>query len=282
MSTATQTVSDEELVFKALASPHRRRVLDMLRDGPRTTGAISDEFGELSRYAVMQHLGVLTDAGLVVVRRQGRERWNHLNAVGVRRVYERWVSRLAGAEAERLLALGRFVEGRDVPGPQGRGAAGPTEGGTMDKEFRTVRLEHEMRFDAPRERVFAALVDEQQKWFPYSYGQDRLKGIVFEKRVGGQTYEDWGDGAGIYYATVVYWDPPQAVATRGFLKDGITLEQWQMLETDGEATILKASTLAVGPISDEEAEGIRVHGHMKNFEDALHAWIEKGVAATPA
>ena len=72
--------SDDDL-WRALANPVRRRLLDALREGPRTTGQLSAAVPSLSRYAVMQHLGVLTDAGLVVARRRGRERFNHLNPV---------------------------------------------------------------------------------------------------------------------------------------------------------------------------------------------------------
>ena len=64
----------DEAVWRALSSPVRRRMLDVLRAGPRTTGRLASGFAELSRFAVMQHLAVLEGAGLVVVRRSGRER----------------------------------------------------------------------------------------------------------------------------------------------------------------------------------------------------------------
>lgn len=64
-------------VWRALADPHRRRILDALRAGPQTTGTLAHD-SELSRYGVMKHLSTLVDAGLVRVERRGRERWNHL------------------------------------------------------------------------------------------------------------------------------------------------------------------------------------------------------------
>lgn len=100
-------------VWRALGSPHRRALLDLMRDGPRTTGDLAAALPRLSRYAVMQHLGVLEEAHLVLVRRQGRERFNHLNAVPLRRVYERWVDTFADEAARAALALGRAVEGED-------------------------------------------------------------------------------------------------------------------------------------------------------------------------
>lgn len=96
---------DQDLVFKALANATRRRLLDHLRDGPKTTGALCVEFPALDRCTVMQHLRVLEGAGLVVAQRQGRERWNHLNAIPIKRIHDRWISHYASAAVERLDAL---------------------------------------------------------------------------------------------------------------------------------------------------------------------------------
>src|SRR5215208_6375718 len=106
----------EDRVLRALADPTRRSLLDLLRDGPRTTGALAGAFPEVTRFAVMKHLGVLTDAGLVVVRRRGRERWNHLNAVPLRQAYERWMAPYAEAAAVTSLRLKDFVEGATMNG----------------------------------------------------------------------------------------------------------------------------------------------------------------------
>ena len=71
---------DLDAVFKALANPARRRLLDALKDGPRTTGQLCEIEDGLDRCTVMQHLKTLEAADLILVRREGRERWNHLNA----------------------------------------------------------------------------------------------------------------------------------------------------------------------------------------------------------
>jgi DNA-binding transcriptional ArsR family regulator len=101
-------VSDEQ-VWKALSSPHRRAILDALRDGPMTTTALCEVLPELSRFAVMQHLGVLERAGVVLVRREGRERRNELNAVPIQRELERWLNSFQRATASRLLAFERHL-----------------------------------------------------------------------------------------------------------------------------------------------------------------------------
>jgi DNA-binding transcriptional ArsR family regulator len=97
--------ADLEPVWRALASPIRRGMLDLLRDGPRTTGDIAEGFPELSRFAVMQHLRVLEEAELVVPRREGRQRFNYLNPVPIQHVYDRWVVRYLQPWTEALVRL---------------------------------------------------------------------------------------------------------------------------------------------------------------------------------
>jgi len=88
-------------VFRALASPHRRSILDALRDQPLTTGMLCTQFSELDRCTVMQHLRVLAEADLIIVERRGRERWNHLNPLPIHAIHERWI----GPHAERAVAM---------------------------------------------------------------------------------------------------------------------------------------------------------------------------------
>lgn len=103
-------------VWKALADPSRRRLLDLLRNGPRTTGQLCEEFGEVTRFAVMKHLRVLESAGLIVVKREGRERFNHLNAVPLRLIYERWISPYEDLWAGRASRLKSRVESTHTKG----------------------------------------------------------------------------------------------------------------------------------------------------------------------
>lgn len=104
-----------DAVFKALADPTRRRILDLLREQPRTVGELSAAFaagrnGGLSRFAVTKHLGVLEDAGLVLTRKDGRRRWKHLNAAPLREMYERWVSPYADLWASSMSGVKRLAE----------------------------------------------------------------------------------------------------------------------------------------------------------------------------
>lgn len=101
-----------DAVFGALADPTRRRILDELRARPRTTGDLAAMFPGLSRFAVMKHLKVLSEAGLVIAKPQGRQVWNHLNVVPLRRAYERWVSPFADLWAASLENLRRAAEAK--------------------------------------------------------------------------------------------------------------------------------------------------------------------------
>ena len=99
-----------DFVFKALADGRRRQILDLLKDEPKTTGAICDHFTELDRCTVMQHLGVLEAADLVIAKRSGRQRWNYLNVAPVQEIYDRWISQYARPSVELLTRLKRDME----------------------------------------------------------------------------------------------------------------------------------------------------------------------------
>lgn len=106
--TATAAETDDR-VFKALADPTRRRILDLLRARPRMTGELCDAF-ETTRFAVMKHLRVLADAKLVLVRRTGRERWNVLNPVPIRQIARRWIRPFEAMRADALIRLKETLE----------------------------------------------------------------------------------------------------------------------------------------------------------------------------
>lgn len=99
----------DELVWKALADKTRRTILDLLRDSPRTTGEISRHF-DMSRIAVMKHMDVLEDAQLIFIRREGKFRWNYLNAAPIQQIYERWVKPYEAHWASQGIQLKNYVE----------------------------------------------------------------------------------------------------------------------------------------------------------------------------
>lgn len=99
-----------DTLFKALGHRTRRQILDLIKDGPRTTGALCEVLSDLDRCTVMQHLSLLEKAGLVVVERRGRERWNHLDALPIHDVQKRWIGPYAAHAIEMLGDLELLAE----------------------------------------------------------------------------------------------------------------------------------------------------------------------------
>lgn len=133
----------EEAVFRALADPTRRALLDALfvRDGQTLTALTSDH--DMTRVAVAKHLGILEDAGLVVSRRSGRNKHHHLNPVPIRLVHDRWIDKYTEPWAAGLSELKTRLET------------------TMEKVF-------EIYVKATPERVWEAITDpETQAMFNF-------------------------------------------------------------------------------------------------------------------
>jgi len=106
----SRTAADD-LVFKALADSRRREILDLLKVSARTTGELCDHFQDLDRCTVMQHIGVLEKAGLVIARREGRQRWNYLNVMPIKEIHDRWISPYAASAVKLLARMKREIEG---------------------------------------------------------------------------------------------------------------------------------------------------------------------------
>ena len=106
------SMTDDDLVFKALADPTRRHLLDRLfeRDGRTLTELELDL--EMTRFGVMKHLRVLEDAGLVVTRRRGREKHHFLNPVPIRLIHDRWIDKYTERHVAALSELKTALEER--------------------------------------------------------------------------------------------------------------------------------------------------------------------------
>ncbi len=102
--------SEDDLVFKALAGTDRRKILDLLRDAPMTTGDIVKKLAWLDRTTVMQHLGVLEQARLIISKKEGRCRWNYLDVSPIQRIHERWIQEYSMPSARLLSQLQRDIE----------------------------------------------------------------------------------------------------------------------------------------------------------------------------
>jgi DNA-binding transcriptional ArsR family regulator len=135
-------------VFRALADPHRRILLDRLfeRDG-QTLGELCEALPSMTRFGVMKHLGILEDAGLLSTRRQGREKRHYLDPVPIRLVHDRWTGKFAASIVGSMTAMKRHLEA------------------SMD----TVDHVYTVYIKAPADRVWRAIVDGDET-VRYYYG----------------------------------------------------------------------------------------------------------------
>lgn len=103
-------MNDDDAVFKALADPTRRFLLDLLfeRDG-RTLTELESEL-EMTRFGVMKHLRVLEEAGLVVTQRSGREKFHYLNPVPIQLIHDRWIDKFRERHVTALTELKAKLE----------------------------------------------------------------------------------------------------------------------------------------------------------------------------
>jgi DNA-binding transcriptional ArsR family regulator len=108
---------DLDPVWKALSDPTRRAILDLLRQGSRTTTEIVDAFPHLTRFGTMKHIDVLREAGLIVTREEGRQRLNSLSVVPIRQIYERWVGKFEELWSSHLLRIKEIAESRTTGEP---------------------------------------------------------------------------------------------------------------------------------------------------------------------
>jgi uncharacterized protein YndB with AHSA1/START domain/DNA-binding transcriptional ArsR family regulator len=166
-------------VFRALADPTRRSLVDTLfeEDG-QTLGALEAPL-PMTRFGVMKHLKALEDAGLVVTKRRGREKLHFLNAVPIRLIHDQWVSKYAEPWAATLSGLKHHLEGA-----------------TMEKVF-------EIYIKTTPERLWQAITDTEMRR-KYTFGA-----VVTSDWAPGSRYQGTGHGAPIFEGENLEVDPPR-------------------------------------------------------------------------
>ncbi|MBK8018371.1 MAG: helix-turn-helix domain-containing protein [Betaproteobacteria bacterium] len=229
---------ENEAVWKALSDPVRRSILDLLRTGPQTTGALSAQFDQ-TRFGVMKHLKVLEAARLVLVERRGRERWNFLNAVALRQATDRWLTPFQDAWAHRLARLEQHLE---------RGTGGMTTATGLGLDVRM-----EVRIAAGKARVFEALTREIGAWWVHPYRQagpdSRLR---LEPAIGEAMIETGPGGHEVIWGYVEEIRVPDLLYLSGrfAVVNAIAGRVHLDLSEDGGETILRVSHTAIGNIDD--------------------------------
>jgi len=177
---------DEEAVFRALADPSRRRLLDLLfeRDGRTLTGLESQL--PMTRFGVMKHLRVLEEAGLISTRKVGREKLHYLNPVPIQLISDRWITKYAAVRASALADLKAALEG--------------AHGMATDSKPRLVQ---QIIIKAPQERVWEAITTPEFT-ARYYYGST----LKTDLSVGSPFTYHMPNGAPIVEGEVIASDPP--------------------------------------------------------------------------
>jgi len=250
-----------DTVWKALADPTRRALLDALRLGPRTTGDLVQATPTLTRYAVMKHLTVLEQAGLVFHEKRGRERWNHLNAAPIRRVYDRWVSRFEDRWAAPLTNLKALAE-PPPPNPHARKET-PMSTEYLKTPVRAVVIQTQIEIGAPPAHVYDTFIDRMGDWFYENEETRKTTPTRMENHVGGKCSIHLPDGGENLIAIVT------------MLKPG------KKIRMSGDCTVPNAFASNMTISFNEHDGGTQVHVEHRmagEFPDELPAGFDEGWA----
>jgi len=248
------------MIWKALADPTRRTILDLLKKAPHTTGEISLQFTDLSRYAVMKHLGVLEKANLITIRREGKFRWNHLNTKPIQQTYEQWVG--------NLIQLRMLTEQTS------------DEMSQSEKTITTTTVFIEIKIKVEKLRVWKALTQEISNWWKKDFNNNsKTINFVLESKLGGLMYEDAGKNEGLVWASVIALDAPNSLQLKGHLSPehggpAISFTKIELISEAAHSTILKLSDTIFGSISGELQTDLSI-GWKTIFEQGLKPYLEQ-------
>ena len=247
-------------LWRALADPTRRRILDRLRVGPAITGEIAAAF-PISRIAVMRHLEVLAEAELITSRKRGRERWHYLNAVPLERLHRRWAGPVEAGFASGLLRLQDQVEAERV-----------------DSARPPIDVALDVVIAGSRDVVFESMTARIDQWWGPPAMDARATGVSLEAGLGGRFVEHWGDAGGQLIATVTGLEADRHLRLTGAFHFGVALADATFdLEDARGGTLLRFAFRAVGAIDPADIEDID-SGWTTLVASRLRALVETGSA----
>jgi DNA-binding transcriptional ArsR family regulator/uncharacterized protein YndB with AHSA1/START domain len=246
-------------LWRALADPTRRRILDLLLERPRITGEVALHF-RISRIAVMRHLTVLSNAGLVASRKRGRERRYYLNAMTLQQINRRWFDPLAAGWVSGILRLRHGIEASGV----GMEGARPA-----------IDIAFDVRIAGSAAAVFSALTTDAGGWWGHPMLRPEATGLTLEPRVGGLFIEEWSKGGAVLAAVTQLASDRQLELTGPFhLGLGIGIASFE-LAAAGKGTLLRFSFRAFGPI-DADRFTMFSEGWRELLTRRLKALVEQG------
>ena len=242
-----------DAVFRALADPTRRSLLDELfREDGQTLSALEGRFS-MTRIGVMKHLRVLEDAGLVVTKRRGREKLHFLNAVPIRLVHDRWVSKYTEPWAAGLVGLKNELE-------------------------RTMEKVYEIYIRTSPEQVWQAITDPEIR-AKYNFGA-----AVISDWQPGSRIEMGAPAAGgpLGEGEVLEADPPRrlvhtltALWSDDVKAEGSSRVTWEIVPVGGDSVCLTVT-------HDQLREGAndQLYGGWPMILSGLKTWLETGQLLT--
>lgn len=247
------------MIWKALADPTRRTILDLLHKAPHTTGELDKEIENLSRFAVMKHLGILEKANLITTRREGKFRWNHINTHPIKESYEQWLS--------QLLKLKKYA------------AQNSDSMGQTDQSITTTTLSLEVTLKASRAKVWKALTSDITNWFPKEfYINPQNKNFVLEATPGGLWIEGNGSKGGQVWAMVIGIEKQKNLLLKGHLSPSLGGPAISFINFDltnkKSTTQLNFTETIFGEISNKLNENLKKDWE-KILKKALKKYVEK-------
>ncbi len=259
-----------DALWRAVSDPTRRRLIELLRDGPRTTGDLCRAFST-TRFAVMKHLAVLERCGVVTVRRAGRRRWNALDPGPLQALESRWPQ--AGEQGSGVGDQGSGIR-ESGSGVAGRGQTRtpdprpPAPGAPAAAELRVF-------VDAPPWRVFDALTMNVGAWWgaPHLVAADAT-GLVLEAQPGGRFYEEWGHRQGALRGLVAAVKQDERLELTGAVFGAGACSLGFVLERREGGTLVSASIAGAGGVPAARGDAAAVLDDL--VRTRLKAFVEHG------
>lgn len=230
------------MIWKALSDPTRRSILDLLKSAPRTTGEISEHFEEnLSRFAIMKHLGILEKAQLITIRREGKYRWNHLNTGPIQKTYDEWL--------DQLIQLQYYTDSS-------------SRKTTSSQRMLTSTFDTSITLKASKLITWNTLTQQTNQWWLSDFYQHQdTQEMRLDPKIGGLLYEDTSDSEGVVWATVIALDSPNHILLKGDLSPDFGGPAISFLKINLEArkqnTLLTLHNTIMGSTSTSQLQSIK-------------------------
>ncbi len=262
---------DTGSIWKALADPTRRKLMDLVRESPKTTGQLVEIFESIGRCAVMKHLSILKKSSLIIPKKEGKLRWNYINAIPLQELYERWVKKYEAQWASNILQLKELTEYKSNINQL-------TDKLIMEQQSKTINILLEIPIKAAISDVWDCLLNDVNLWWRKDfYTSTKTKQFIIEPRVGGRMYEDYGNDEGLLWAEVIVLDSPNTIEFKGHLSPqfgGPAMSFLKLtLKEDSSDTILTLSDTVFGDVDDNTQKELS-SGWKMIYEHTFKKYVE--------